>query len=68
MGDSFTNFLLVTLIALLGFIGKVFYEKLEEFADKIQQILLEDIKSNKNIERLDEITNDHEKRISKLEE
>lgn len=67
MGDSFTNLLLVTLISLLGVIAKIFYNKLEEYSQDIKRILIKDMESEKDIERLDEIVTDHEQRISKLE-
>ncbi len=67
MGDSFTNFLLVTLITLLGFIAKVFFNKLEAFEKRLEQILLGDVSSAKDIERLREVSTDHEERITDLE-
>ena len=67
MGDSFTNFLLVTLISLIDFIGKLFYDKIEAFAQKIEKILLNDVSSGKDITQLQEDVKEHEKRISDLE-
>lgn len=67
MGDSFTNFLLVTLIALLAWIAKVFYSKLESFEDKIEAILIGDVSHTKDIEHLKEAKVDHEKRITDIE-
>lgn len=67
MGDSFTNFLLVVLIALLGFIGKVFYEKMETVLERIEGILLSDVSQKKDIENMKEDISDHEMRITYLE-
>lgn len=67
MGDSFTNFLLVVLISLLGFIGHMFYKELKEFKVKVEGILIGDMENQKDIERLKEITEDHEERITNLE-
>lgn len=67
MGDSFTNLLLVVLITLLGFIGKVFYEKVEDIFRKIESILLSNMSHNKDIEQLQEDADDHETRITHLE-
>ena len=68
MGDSFTNFLLVTLIALLGYIAKVFYSKMEAFEEKIERILIGDMRNQKDIERLREVSVDHEERLGDLED
>lgn len=68
MGDSFTNLLLVALITLLGYIGKVFYDKMEEALGKIEQILMDDVGQKKDIESIKEDVCDHETRITKLEE
>ncbi len=67
MGDSFTNFLLVTLIALLGTIAKIFYSKLESFEKRMEQIFLADMRNMKDIEHLQEAKEDHEERITTLE-
>jgi polyhydroxyalkanoate synthesis regulator phasin len=67
MGDSFTNVLLITLITLLGYIGKVFYDKMEDVLKRIEQILLSDVSQKKDIENLKEDMEDHETRITHLE-
>ena len=67
MGDSFTNLLLIMLITLLGFIGKVFYEKIETVLKRIEEILLSDLSQKKDIEQLQDDREDHEKRITYLE-
>lgn len=67
MGDSFTNLLLVTLITLLGYIGKVFYDKMEDVLRRIEQILLSDVSQKKDIEGIKEDVSNHETRITVLE-
>jgi len=67
MGDSFTNLLLITLITLLGYIGKIFYDKLEETLKRIEDILLSDVGQKKDIEGIKEDVKDHEVRITYLE-
>ena len=67
MGDSFTNVLLITLIGLLGTIGKIFYDKMEETLKRIEQILLSDVRQIKDIEGIKEDVKDHETRITSLE-
>lgn len=67
MENGVTNLLLLTLIGLLGFIGRVFYKKMEEFAKEIQNILLSDVEMKKDIERNTEDIKDHEVRITVLE-
>lgn len=67
MVDSFTNLLLVTLITLLGYIGKVFYDKIEDVLKRIEQILLADVGQAKDIQKNTEEIRDHEIRITTLE-
>lgn len=67
MGDSFTNVLLITLITLLGYIGKVFYDKMEDVLKRIEQILLSDVSQKKDIESIKEDVKDHETRLTTLE-
>lgn len=38
--DTFTNFLLITLIGLIGWIGKATYEKIEELFNLIRSVLI----------------------------
>jgi hypothetical protein len=64
---SVTNLLLVVLIGLIGWIGKIFYEKMEKFGQAIQDILLSDVDMKKDIERNTDDIKDHEVRITTLE-
>lgn len=68
MGDSFTNVLLVTLIALLGTIAKIFYDKLVSFEKRMEDIFLQDMSNKKDIQFMTKTLDDHEIRISELEE
>ena len=67
MGDSFTNLLLVTLITLLGYIGKVFYDKMEDVLKRIEQILLSDVSQKNDIKNVQDDLHEHEERITALE-
>jgi len=65
--SDITNFLLTTLIGLLAYIGKVFYDKLGELSNKIESILINDMSVTKDVEFLKDSQRDHESRISELE-
>lgn len=67
MGDSFTNILLVTLITLIGFIGKIFNDKMEKFGKKIEELLMSDIGAKKDVEQLKKDVDDHEERLVVVE-
>ena len=64
---SLTNILLTLLIALLGYMGRSLYEKIEHLIEEIRLIMLSDVANKKDIEYLKESVNDHEERITKLE-
>lgn len=65
--DTFTNFLLVVLIGLLSFIGKIFYDKLNESMAEIRSILISDMANKKDIQQLQNRVDGHEERIDELE-
>jgi hypothetical protein len=44
------------------------YKKLEEFSKTIQDILVNDMKDKKDIERIDYTLEEHHERIGKLED
>lgn len=67
MFNTLSNYLLMILIGLIAYIGKVIYEKIEKLIDEIRQIMISDMANKKDIETLKHITLDHEERISKLE-
>ena len=67
MFNTLSNFLLMILIGLIAYIGKVIYEKIEKLIDEIRIIMLSDVANKKDIEALKEKTEDHEERISLLE-
>ena len=67
MFNSLSNYLLMILIGLIAYIGKVIYEKIEKLIDEIRQIMISDMANKKDIETLKTISLDHEERISKLE-
>lgn len=68
MGDSFTNILLVMLITLIGAIAKIFYEKLGSFEKRLEDIFLQDMSNKKDIQFMNKTLDDHELRISELED
>jgi len=62
-----TNILLSFLIALLSFMGKAMYDKIEKLIVEIRQIMLNDVANAKDIEILKDSVKDHEHRLSNLE-
>ena len=66
--DSFTNFLLVTLIGLISYIGAKAYDKMNQLFDMIKSIMMVDVSRGKDIEQLQTDIEDHEKRIRDIEE
>lgn len=67
MFNTLSNYLLMILIGLIAYIGKVIYEKIEKLIDEIRQIMISDMANKKDIETLKIVSLDHEERISKLE-
>lgn len=55
------------LIALLGFMGRSLYEKIEHLIEEIRIIMMSDVANKKDIEYLKDSVDDHEQRITKLE-
>ena len=68
MGDSFTNFLLITLIGLIAWIGKAAYEKINEMFHMIQSMLVSHQKYESELKQMERNQCDHELRIRLLEE
>jgi len=62
-----TNILLSFLIALLSFMGKAMYDKIEKLINEIRQIMLNDVANKKDIEILKDTVKDHEHRLTNLE-
>lgn len=62
-----TNILLSFLIALLSFMGKAMYDKIEKLINEIRQIMLNDVANKKDIDQLKDTVKDHEHRIHNLE-
>ena len=67
MFNTLSNYLLMILIGLIAYIGKIIYEKIEKLIDEIRQIMISDMANKKDIETLKSVSLDHEERISKLE-
>lgn len=62
-----TNILLSFLIALLSFMGKAMYDKIEKLINEIRQIMLNDVANKKDIDMLKDSVKDHEHRLINLE-
>ena len=65
--SQLSNILLMILIALVSYIAKVFYEKMETIISEIRSIMISDVANKKDIESLKSVSSDHEARISILE-
>jgi hypothetical protein len=62
-----TNILLSFLIALLSFMGKAMYDKIEKLIDEIRQIMIDSTSARKDIDTLKDNVRDHEIRLINLE-
>jgi CHASE3 domain sensor protein len=62
-----TNILLSFLIALLSFMGKAMYDKIEKLIDEIRQIMIDSTSARKDIDTLKDNVRDHEIRLTNLE-
>jgi len=62
-----TNILITALIALVGGIAKIFYDKFEVFSKKFEALLINEVKHDGNIQQLRKEVDDHEERISEIE-
>jgi hypothetical protein len=65
--QELTNWLMLIVIGIIGYLGQTFISKLDRFEKKVENILLDNVVHSKDIERLSADVDDHEKRISKLE-
>ena len=65
--QELTNWLILIVIGIVGYLGKTFISKLDRFERKVEHILLDNVSHKKDIERLNSDVDDHEKRITKLE-
>ena len=68
METGLNSVLLSVIILLLTTIGGMLYKKLEEFSKTIQDILVNDMKDKKDIERIYYTLDNHHERIGKLED
>ena len=65
--QELTNWLILIVIGIVGYLGQTFIQKLDRFEKKVENILLDNVVHSKDIERLSADIEDHEKRITKLE-
>lgn len=63
-----TNLLIGVVIGLIAYVSKRMIDKMDQFEKAVQQILISDVAKSKDIESMKSDINDHEIRISKLEE
>jgi polyhydroxyalkanoate synthesis regulator phasin len=64
---TLTNILLGLLITILSFMGRALYEKIEHLIEEIRTIMMSDVANKKDIEYLKDSIDDHEERLTKLE-
>ena len=65
--QELTNWLMLIVIGIVGYLGQTFISRLDRFEKKVENILLDNMSRTKDIERLSSDIDDHEKRITKLE-
>ena len=65
--QELTNWLMLIVIGVIGYLGQTFIQKLDRFEKKVENILLDNVVHSKDIERLTADVEDHEVRIKKLE-
>lgn len=65
--QELTNWLMLIVIGIVGYLGQTFISRLDRFEKKVENILLDNMSHTKDIERLSSDVDDHEKRITKLE-
>jgi hypothetical protein len=65
--QELTNWLMLIVIGIIGYLGQTFISKLDRFEKKVEKILLDNVVHSKDIERLSADVDDHEVRIKKLE-
>jgi hypothetical protein len=65
--QELTNWLMLIVIGIIGYLGQTFISKLDRFEKKVEKILLDNVVHSKDIERLSSDVEDHEVRIKKLE-
>lgn len=66
--QELTNYLILIVIGIVGYLGQTFIQKLDKFEKKVENILLDNVGHTKDIERLSADVEDHEIRIKKLEQ
>lgn len=65
--QELTNYLILIVIGIVGYLGQTFIQKLDRFEKKVENILLDNVVHSKDIERLSADVEDHEIRLKKLE-
>ena len=65
--QELTNWLMLIVIGIIGYLGQTFIQRLDRFEKKVENILIDNVSHTKDIERLNADVEDHEKRITKLD-
>ena len=65
--QELTNWLMLIVIGIIGYLGQTFITRLDRFEKKVENILIGNVSHTKDIERLNADVDNHEKRITKLE-
>jgi hypothetical protein len=65
--ESMTNVLLITLISLIAFIGKIALGKINDLIKDVKSLLMSDMLNKNNISNLQNDIENHETRINNLE-
>lgn len=63
-----TNILIFMVLGLISYVSKRMIDKMDSFEKTVQDILMSDIATKKDIEQHGEVLKNHEERITKLEQ
>jgi hypothetical protein len=62
-----TNILIFLVLGLISYVSKRMIDKMDSFEKTVQDILMSNIATKKDIEQHEKILDNHEERITKLE-
>jgi hypothetical protein len=65
--ESMTNVLLITLISLIAFMGRLALSKINDLIKDVKSLLMSDMLNKNNISNLQNELANHETRINNLE-
>ena len=64
--QELTNWLILIVIGIVGYLGKTFIQKLDRFERKVENILLDNVGHTKDIERLSADVEDQDRKSTRL--